>query len=245
MNFADIKKWGLARLSAAQKSHTGVATVNSSGQVCGPSGAPVSGDTVVDDFASLVALPSPADGQTAIVVAPVIGTLLTGGIPRTRWVYIGGEGWRLDGLQQLLLAVLAVSGTSITTEQTLLEVDIAAGLVPALRQMDVSAVAGRDGTTDQVTLRARIGGSSVSSQPATTGTQRSVSFMSQMAMTSETSLRAIWNGVSAAGGGGSGAVQPGSYTVPSMASMQQLSFSVQMAGTTNTGSLYYAAAVGY
>jgi len=43
MNFADIKKWGLARLSAAQKSHAGVATVNSSGQVCGPSGAPVSG----------------------------------------------------------------------------------------------------------------------------------------------------------------------------------------------------------
>jgi len=43
MNFADIKKWGLARLSAAQKSHAGVATVDSSGQVCGPSGAPVSG----------------------------------------------------------------------------------------------------------------------------------------------------------------------------------------------------------
>lgn len=208
-------------------------------------GAPVSGDTVVDDFASLMALPSPADGQTAVVVAPVIGTLLAGGIPRTRWVYIGGDGWRLDGLQQLLSAVLAVSGTSSTAEQTLLEVDIAAGLVPALRQIDISAVAGRDGTTDQITLRARIGGSSVSSQPATTGTQRSISFMSQMALTSDTSLRAIWNGLGTVGGGGSGAVQPSTYTVPSMASTQQLSFSVQMAGTTNIGSLYYACVVGY
>lgn len=59
MNISDIKKWGLARLSSAQKSHAGVATVNSSGQVCGPSGSPVSD--------AWVSLPPPSGDASGVI----------------------------------------------------------------------------------------------------------------------------------------------------------------------------------
>lgn len=208
-------------------------------------GAPVSGGSVAD-FAALMALPSPADGQTAVVVAPVIGTLLTGGIPRTRWVYISGDGWRLAGSQTLLIDQSDVTGVATTDLQALKTYLMPAGLLRALRLFDGYISFAKTGTTNAASLscwRAGLAGTVGDALLAGTASfaagNRQYFFSTVIEMPTNTSARYVATGGGGYGAGtGTGQAYPVNVTTPNQETEQiYVTAAIQMAGTTDTPSV--------
>lgn len=110
--------------------------------------SPVSGGIVVANFAALLALPDPVDGQQATVSAPIIGSIASGGVPFTRWVYIAGYGWRLHGRQYLVIDLVTAAGVASTLPQALKSYLMPPGLLPRLRAWNGYMSTAKSGVTD-------------------------------------------------------------------------------------------------
>ena len=212
-------------------------------QIIGPDGSPMSGDVVVADFAALLALPTPADGATAIVIAPVIGGLAYGGVPRTRWVYIAGDGWRLGGDQTLLCDTTIVVGAANTTEQVLKSYEVPASLLLRLRWMDARVSAYKSGTADTLSLRGRLANVLIQGTITAAGTSRQTGIGAGIFPgSSPTSIR-VENNASLITGGQS-FPPPVSYTVPDLRSDRTLEYTCQMTSGTETPQIQYVRFIG-
>lgn len=196
----------------------------------------VSGYVIAADFAGLLAISSPTNGQQAVVSAEII----PGGVKNTRWVYSDGI-WRLHGPQDLLVDLVPSTGVTGTTEQLLKTYVLPAGLLPSLRYMRTYCNFAKSGSTDAVSLaRLRIGPAGSTSDTAIVSSSTFGASARQYAMesygfaASATQWRQIYNGVS---GLGSGNVSSGAY--PWNVSLNTtvglyLSLTAQMAGATDT-----------
>lgn len=199
----------------------------------------VSRDTVVADFAALLALPAPTDGQAAVVVAPVVGTLLTGGIPRTRWVYISGEGWRPAGVTVLCSShPRAVSSPSAST-LNLFSVPLSAGLLLNVREIRFDVVCGKNGTTDSATMNLLLDSSPVGAAQTVSAAQRTGAMTTRLKSLSAASVAPIWNGAQDIVGGGSGLTPLQVWSTPNQGSAMNFVVTWLMSGTTNAAISQY------
>lgn len=195
----------------------------------------VSGDVL--NFSALASIISPLPGQRARVVAPV----MSGGIPYTHWFY-DGSAWRLDGAQDLLVDASPSVGIASTAEQILKQVTVDPGVLLALRYFTIRTVVAKSGITDAMSaFRVRFGANGTTSDfallgdSALTAPNRQRATEMPMFATSPTVVRHYTNGF----GGGTaqsltGQAYPAQTTVASMLSAVKISFSAQMAGTTDT-----------
>lgn len=194
----------------------------------------VSGDVL--NFSALASIISPTPGQRARVVAPV----MSGGIPYTHWFY-DGVAWRLDGPQDLFIDASPSVGIASTAEQILRQVTVDPGVLLALRYFTIRTVVAKSGITDAMSAyRVRFGANGTTSDftllgdAALTAANRQRANEIPLFATSPTVLRHYTNGF------GTGTAQsavsqayPSQVTVANMLYAVKISFSAQMAGTTD------------
>ena len=197
--------------------------------------ASVSGDVL--NFSALASIISPTPGQRARVVAPV----MSGGLPYTNWFYDGAV-WRLAGVQDLFVDASPSVGIASTAEQILKQVTVDPGVLLALRYFTIRTVVAKSGITDAMSVfRIRCGANGTISDltlladTALTAANRQRANELPLFATSPTVVRHYTNGF---GGGTAQSLTSQAYpaqaTVASMLSAVKISFSAQMAGTTDT-----------
>lgn len=206
--------------------------------------ASVSGAPVVADFAELLAVASPTAGAQRRVAAPVV----PGGVPYTDWVYDGTR-WLLDGPQDLFVGLTPTVGVAGTSEQILRQWRLPAGLLESLRYLSCWWLSAKSGTTDAVTLRARLGvaGSSADASIAGANTGMSAGVRTYAYdlcgfAASPTTWRAMstvpWGGMIS---GASGTIAyPFDVTIPAVNSGLYLSLCMAMSGGTDVPSIPHA-----
>lgn len=196
----------------------------------------VSGVVIAADFAALLAIPSPDDGQRAVVS----GAVIPGGIKNTRWVYSDSK-WRLNGPQDLMVDLAPSEGVTGTAEQVLKTYALPAGLLPSLRYMRTYCNFAKSGTTDAVPqsrLRMGSAGSTsdklIVSSSSFGASSRQYSLESYGFAASASQWRIIHNGSTGLGVGSTSAnIYPNNISLTTTAALY-LSLSAQMAGSTDT-----------
>lgn len=200
---------------------------------------PGDGETAAADFAALLATAEPTAGMRARTTGPV----LAGGISGVKWVYDGSL-WRLDGYQDLVVDFVPSTGTATTSEQTLKQWVLPAGLLASLRYMCIRVIWVKSGTTDAMTNgRYRLGTAGTSADAAIytlasafTATGRQYGLDVSGFAASSTQWRSLHiDGRS--GGGIRNVPYPENTTIPSTAADMYLTLAAQMAGTTDTPSI--------